>query len=346
MLEQTAVPAAAGAATLAATLAARGVLFRLLARAAAKTASRLDDIAVDALRRPSLFWCAALALEVGIAVSDLPERRVAPAHKAIEVLLVLSVTFAAAGIAGRLFDSYLEEKSLPGPGTGLVQGVLKGTIYAVGLLVALSVLGISIAPIITALGVGGLAVALALQDTLANLFAGIHILLEKPFRVGDFVRLESGQEGQVVDITWRTTRIRTLQNNLVVLPNGKLAQSTLTNYSLPDGRSVVTVPFSVPYDADVPAVERMVLQEAAAAADGGTILRDPAPSVRLAPGFGTSALELTLLLHLPSFADAPAVQDGVRRRILSRFRAEGIEIPYPHQVVHLSDGTPARPAAG
>jgi small-conductance mechanosensitive channel len=338
-IEQMAVPAAAGAATFAATLLLRGVVFRFLSRQAGKTASRLDDIAVASLKRPSVFWCAALALSVAIAVSELPERRVVPAQKAIEVLLILSVTFAAAGMAGRLFENYLVEKELPGPGTGLVQGVLRGTIFVVGILVALSVLGISIAPIITALGVGGLAVALALQDTLANLFAGIHILVEKPLRVGDFVRLESGQEGQVVDITWRTTRVRTLANNLVVLPNGKLTQSTFTNYSLPESRSALAIPVSVAYGTDVERVERILLETAAEAAGGAEgALAEPAPAVRLIPGFGASSLDLTLSVHVAAFADQYAVQDVLRRRILARFAAEGIEIPYPHRVVRVEGG--------
>ena len=101
-------------------------------------------------------------------------------------------------------------------------------------LIILSVIGISVTPILTALGVGGLAVALALQDTLSNLFAGAPILMEKPIRAGDFIRLETGREGYVVDIAWRTTRIWMLTNNLVVIPNSKIAQSTLTNYHLPE----------------------------------------------------------------------------------------------------------------
>ena len=94
----------------------------------------------------------------------------------------------------------------------------------------LNAVGVSITPIITALGVGGLAMALALQDTLSNLFAGIHILAEHTIRIGDFIRLETGQEGYVEDISWRTTRIRMLPNNMVIVPNSKLAQSVVVNY--------------------------------------------------------------------------------------------------------------------
>src|SRR2546429_328365 len=105
-----------------------------------------------------------------------------------------------------------------------------------GVLVLLSVLGIHITPILTALGVGGLAVALALQDSLANLFAGMHLLADKPIRVGDYVKIADTTEGYVVDIGWRSTRIRMLQNTVVVVPNKKVAESIITNYDLPGPR--------------------------------------------------------------------------------------------------------------
>ncbi|MDO9585026.1 MAG: mechanosensitive ion channel [Syntrophales bacterium] len=102
----------------------------------------------------------------------------------------------------------------------------------------------------TAIGIGGLAIALALQDTLSNLFAGIHILMEKPLRVGDFVKLETGQEGFVEDIGWRTTKVRMLPNNMVIIPNSRLSQSILTNYCLPEKRLSLLIPIGVSYSSD------------------------------------------------------------------------------------------------
>ena len=110
---------------------------------------------------------------------------------------------------------------------GLTRTLTRFAVLATGLLVLLAYLNISITPMLTALGIGGLAVALALQDTLANFFAGLHILVERPIFVGDYIRLESGQEGVVTDIGWRTTRIRTLSANMVVVPNTKITSGTL-----------------------------------------------------------------------------------------------------------------------
>ena len=155
------------------------------------------------LAAPSVFWCVAAGLYLGTAVSALPEKYVTYCNTAIHVILVLSMTIAAANVVGRSFSVQVQKLDIPVSSTALAAAVLKGAVIVIGVLIILGILGISIAPLITALGVGGLAVALALQDTLANFFAGFHILIEKSIRVGDFIKLESGHEGYVDDITWR-----------------------------------------------------------------------------------------------------------------------------------------------
>jgi small-conductance mechanosensitive channel len=218
----------------------------------------------------------------------------------------------------------------------LAYGIIKGIIYLVGFLVLLAHLGISIAPLLTALGVGGLAVALALQDTLANLFAGLHILVEKSIRVGDFIRLETGQEGYVDDITWRTTRVRMLPNNMVVIPNSKMSQSVVTNYYLPEKRMSLLIPISVAYASDPEHIEHVLVEEAKEGAKSiPGLLSDPEPFVRFIPGFGESSLDLTLICQVREFTDQYLAQHELRKRIFKRFKKEGIEIPFPQRTVHL-----------
>lgn len=196
----------------------------------------------------------------------------------------------------------------------------------------MNTLGIAITPILTALGVGGLAVGLALQDSLKNLFAGIHILVEKPLRVGDYIKLESGQEGYVVDIGWRTTRIRMLPNNMIVAPNSKLAESIVTNYYLPETRMSVLIPISVSYGSDPSKVEAVLTDEAARAVGKVPgLLADPAPFVRFIPGFGESSLGFTLIVQVNEFVDQYLVQHELRKRILARFQKEGI-FPSPQRM--------------
>jgi small-conductance mechanosensitive channel len=218
-----------------------------------------------------------------------------------------------------------------------MQGVIKGTIIIIGLLIILNLLGISITPLLTALGVGGLAVALALQDTLANLFAGIHILLERSIRIGDFVKLESGQEGYIDDITWRTTRVRMLPNNMVIIPNSKLAKSIVTNYYLPEKRLSLLIPVSVSYSSDPATIERVLIDEAKrSVGEVPGLLGDPEPLVRFIPGFGDSSLDFTLIFQVQEFVDQYLAQHELRKRIFARFRAEGIEIPFPQRTIHVS----------
>jgi small-conductance mechanosensitive channel len=324
--------------TAVALIIIRSIAFKLLHRWAKKTETKLDDIIVKSFRTPSIFWCLVIGLYVGIEVSDLPKRYVYYFSKTIHVVVILSITIATANLVGTIFRNYIQKSDLPIPTTGLAYGLLKGIILIIGLLIILSTLGISITPLITALGVGGLAVALALQDTLSNLFAGIHILMEKSIRVGDFVRLETGQEGYVEDITWRTTRVKMLPNNIVVIPNSKLAQSVVTNYYLPEKRMSLLIPIGVSYSSDPEKVEKVLVEETKkAVGEIPGLLGDPEPFVRFIPGFGESSLDFTLICQVKEFVDQYLAQHELKKRIFKRFKEEGIEIPFPHRTIYLRE---------
>lgn len=316
----------------------RNMSFRILRTWAQKTATEADDIIIKSFNIPSIYWIIALGLYIGVALSELPEKYVFYLSKTIHVIVILSITAATANLSGKIFTGYVQRSNLPIPTTGLAYGILKGIILILGGLIALSVIGISIAPFLTALGVGGLAVALALQDTLSNLFAGIHILVEKSIRVGDFVRLETGQEGYVEDITWRTTRIRMLPNNMVIIPNNKLAQSIVTNYYLPEKRMSLLIPVGVSYSSDPEKIEKILVEEAKRGVGQiPGLLGDPEPFVRFIPGFGESSLDFTLICQVKEFVDQYLAQHELRKRIFKRFREEGIEIPFPHRTVYLRE---------
>src|SRR5713226_1568746 len=329
-------PGAAFAATLLAALAARAALERALRRRM-RTPDALAAF-LNAVHAPALLWSVVLAVYVAIEASELPRRVTAQLELVFQVALILSVTFTLASIVTAFIGLASERRALGGPVTGLAQTAARVTILVVGVLVLLSVLGIHITPILTALGVGGLAVALALQDSLANLFAGIHLLADKPIRVGDYVKIADTTEGYVVDIGWRSTRVRMLQNTVVVVPNKKVAESIITNYDLPEPRLSLPIRVSVGYESDPDHVERALVDEAAKGAGQiPGLLAHPAPFVRLIPGFGESSLDFTLNVEVASFVDQYVVQHELRKRILRRLRAEGIEIPYPVRTVELRD---------
>lgn len=332
------VPAATALGSMLILMITRSVTFRVLHAWAKKTATQLDDIVIDSTKRPSILLIIAIGMHIGLSFSGIPEKHLGYIGKILHVIIILSVTFASATLVGKLFRNYVQRSNIPIPTTGLAYGILKGTIFIIGFLIVLTDLGISIAPLITALGVGGLAVALALQDTLANLFAGVHILMEKSVRIDDFIKLETGQEGYVDDITWRSTRVRMLPNNMVVIPNSKLAQSVVTNYSLPDRRMAVQIPVGVSYASDPDKVGRVLVEEAKkAVGEVPGLLADPAPMARLIPGFGESSLDFTLVCHVQEFTDQYAVQHELRKRIFKRFKEESIEMPFPTRTVYVRE---------
>lgn len=316
----------------------RSLLFKALHQWARRTQSELDDLIIDASKVASLFWCFAGGLYAGLELAPLPLRIARFSGHLLDALMILSVTLVVANVFARLITRYAERVRLEIPVTGLSQALVKGTVLLLGFFIVLNSLGISITPLLTALGVGGLAVALALQDSLSNLFAGLHILIEKPIRVGDYIKLDSGQEGYVVDIGWRTTRIRMLPNNMIIIPNSKLAQSIVTNYYLPEKRMALLIPIGVSYGSDPEHVERVLVEEATrAAGEVKGLLADPPPFVRFIPGFGDSSLDFTLICQVEEFVDQYLVQHELRKRIFQRFKEEGIEIPFPQRVVHLRE---------
>jgi len=284
---------------------------------------------LQAIRVPSMLWCVVLGLFVALQIANLPPRLAAQIQVVLESAIILSVTITVASVLGSLVAAASERHALAVGVTGLFRTSVQLVVFVVGGLVMLGSLGISITPILTALGVGGLAVALALQDTLSNLFAGIHLLADRPIRVGDYVRLAAHDvEGHVLDVGWRSTRIRMPQNSVVVVPNTRVAESVITNFDLDSTRVGVTIRVGVSYEADPDHVERVLVEEATAAiGQVPRLLGDPPPVARLIPGFGDYSLDFTLACQAHSFVDQFAVQHELRKRILKRLRAEGIAMP-------------------
>jgi small-conductance mechanosensitive channel len=206
-------------------------------------------------------------------------------------------------------------------------------VVLLGALVALSNLGVSVTPVLTALGVGSLAVALALQPTLTNLFAGFQITLARQVRIGDYVELEGGQAGFVQDISWRSTLIRELADNLVVVPNARLAEIIVRNFTLPDAEMSVVVPCAVAYGSNLDHVERVVIEaarEVQRSVPGA--VRGFEPLVRYHT-FGESSIGLSIVIRVDDIAARSVAQSEVLKRLHTRFAAEGIEIPLPQRVV-------------
>ena len=299
----------------------------------------MDVVLTRSIGGPIMIWSLMLGIYFATETLDLPERSTRLIEHTLLILTILSLTLMASRLAGNLIRHYGSRVPGATPVTTLTQNLAQLFIVLVGVLILLRHFGVSITPILTAFGVGGLAVALALQDTLSNLFAGFYVSVAGQVRLGDYIKLNTGEEGYVTDISWRSTTIRALANNMIIIPNAKLAQAVVTNYCLPERRMSLTIPISVSYDSDPDHIERVLLEEVEGAA--GTIaglLAEPAPLVRFIPGFGDSALNFSLICQVAEFVDQFLVQHELRKRIWKRFRAERIEMPYPTRTVYLREG--------
>jgi small-conductance mechanosensitive channel len=284
-----------------------------------------------------MVFIAILAVHFAIQASNLPERVTTFGAKVLAALWIVFFTAMCMRLARDLARHY--GAKIPGAQrvTSLSQNLAQGLVLIVGALGVLKeIFGVGIAPLLTALGVGGLAVALALQDTLSNLFAGFYVAVAGQVRLGDYIKLNTGEEGYVADITWRSTIIKSLAGNLIIVPNTKLAQAIVTNYHLPEKRMSASLQVSVSYDSDPDAVLRALLEVAMQGVrEIPGLLAEPAPSAAFDPGFGDSGLGFTVAFWVEEFAGQFAVRNELRKRILRRFRAEGIKIPYPTRTVRL-----------
>jgi len=315
-------PLATFAVALAAVLLLRKLVVLWLKRRARKREA-LAAVVLDTIRFPSLLWCLAGAMAISLRYGDLTRRQIQWADKAIVVFLIVSLSLVGASVAVRMITAYGERQQMPFAAAGLSRTLARILVLAIGAMTLLAALGLSITPMLTALGVTGLAVALALQDTLANFFAGIHILVERPISVGDLIRLESGEEGTVTDIGWRTTRVRTPANNMVVAPNTKITSGILVNYSVPEPRTAAEVAIPVAHEADPEQVRRIAL-EAAGQVEG--VLADPAPAFFCDPGLLPTHLQFKLVVHVAERRQQFRVQSEIRLLLLERFHREGVPL--------------------
>ncbi|MGI5199915.1 mechanosensitive ion channel family protein [Streptomyces sp. CA-288835] len=323
---------------------AAGVLLRMLLRWLGKHADRTswrgDDVIVDSLR--ALVPIAALAGGVAAAAAALPLTRQVNhnVNQVLTVLLILASTITAARIITGLVRAVTQSRQGVAGSATIFVNITRVVVLAIGILVVLQTLGISIAPLLTALGVGGLAVALALQDTLANLFAGIHILASKTIQPGDYIQLTSGEEGYVVDINWRNTVVRDLSNNLVIIPNAQLSSTNMTNYSRPEQEMTLTVQVGVGYDSDLEHVERVtaeVVTEVMTEVEGAVPEHEPAIRFHT---FGDSRISFTVILGVGEFSDQYRIKHEFIKRLHTRYRVEGIRIPSPARTIALQNGGP------
>lgn len=273
------------------------------------------------------------------------------ARRVWSVVVIFEVSYLASHVTQTLLAWYirsiavrmdvgLENKLLPP-----VRRVLPMVIYAVGLMVALDSLEVAISPLLAGFGIGGLAVALAVQPTLSNFFAGTYLVTEGELREGDFIELEGGPSGYIADVGWRSTKIRSRFNNLVIVPNSKMVDSILTNYYSPTPAMNVIVTCGVSYDSDLAQVERIVLEVTRESLeDSPHAVKDVEPFFGFSD-FGDSNIDFFVFIQAHDRTGSFTLKSEVIKRIHARFGEEGIEINYPVRRLVYPSGNGASPIA-
>lgn len=316
---------------------ARWQFLTRLARYAERTPWAADTAVIASMRWPLPVWCLLGGLYAAMRIVSIPPLLARSAQKILLAVLVLSISFWVAGLLGRLLE--LRGARVDGvraaSSSGVVRTLVKVAVLAAGTLVLLGLLGISVAPLLTTMGLGGLAVAFGLRETLANLFSGMNFTLAGNINLGDFVKLGSGEEGYIEDIQWRVTRIRTLFDTVVVIPNRRLAESVVTNYHQPAPDVAILIPVGVHSASDLEKVERVTCQVGRRIMEtipGAVPGFDPLVRYR---AFGDSTIDFDVILRLRSYPDILLVRHEFIKALVRAFASEGIVIPFPVRAINL-----------
>jgi len=320
-------------------------IFRTTKMLTKKTKTTIDDHLMANLRRPikwiSVILAAYLALQIFYPGFSLLEYNT---DQIFVILFLIVGTYTVNAIFHALMDWYAEEVA---PKTDskfddeifpLFKKVGSAMIYVVGLTVILGQFGVEIGALIAVLGVGSLAVALALQDTLGNFFAGVHLLADRPVRPGDYIKVDGTDiVGTIEEIGWRSTRIRTWDNNIVYVPNSKMSSSILVNYFNPNEEMGYAMSFGVSYDDEPEVVIKALWEALKRTAKKTNKIVEPESSTVRADEFGDSAVNYKVIVKIPIYGDRFGVKGEMVKQIFYVFKERGISIPFPTRTLYMHE---------
>ena len=307
----------------------KSVIHQRLKKLAKRSKSEVDDLIISTIEPQVIFWFFLFGLTVGLKDLPITDQYLIYISKLLNILLIGSITHAVSKLVVGLFELWSKQQGGGFPSTTIFTNIVRITIYTIGLLIILDTINVSIAPMLTALGVGGLAVSLALKDTLTDVFAGLHILLSKKVEPGDFVSLDSGEMGYIQNITWRNTKMLERSNNVIHIPNTKLSSAIIKNYDSGDPSFSVKIPVGVAYDSDLEQVSRVVMEVANELhSKMDETNKDSEPSFKF-KAFGESSIDLSVYFRGNKYGDQNPIIHEFIKNIHKRFKQEKIEIPFP-----------------
>ena len=311
--------------------------------------SEIMEIFFRALRGVPIYLSVVIGLYWSVTTSNLPPGL----ERIFSYILFAMIVFSITRVCERTLSGFIRLKfsgSSDMTQSTLLDTIFRVAIYASGALIALDYFNISIAPIMAAMGVGGMAVAFGVRETLENIFSGLQLIVSKQLRVNDYIRLSTGDEGRVIDINWRyITVMPPNEGSVVVIPNKVIANAVTANYSQPRDDIVLVVPIGVSYDSDLEHVEKVTVEVARELQikidgyvpkyDSEGVDRNPlAPVVRF-QAFNDSSIDFNAVLHVQTFTNQYLLKHEFIKAITKRYREEGINIPFPIRTLDLPDDT-------
>ena len=321
------------------------ILIKLLRRAAAATPYKFTTVLLAALPLPLILLSLALivfaAQELLIYTELLTTKLSQYSAITLKIILILTLIILGDRLSQGLIYQYSQASEILRSGSSVVKGIAKAFIYAVGIMILMGTLGISITPLLASVGITSLAVALALQPTLENFFSGVQMVADKPIRLGDFIELDSGEQGFVEKIGWRSTWIRMLPNNTIIMPNSVLSQSKIINYFYPEKELSVPVDVGVHYDSDLEHVERVTLEVAREILVSHEWGVDDYNTFVVYTAFGDSSINFTVMLRAKEYFNRFWVKSAFIKALHQRYKQEGIVIPYPIRAINTSQENPS-----
>lgn len=313
------------------------VLFAWLRRFASKTVWEGDDVILKTIQGYIALFFMYGSVYYMLFRIPLTQEWFDRASTTVAVLAIVTATVMFSKLLVGLVRVYTHADDSKVPSASILNNIVRLAVYIVGLLIVLQTLGIAITPILTALGVGGLAVALALQDTLSNLFSGIHVLASRDVKPGDFIEIDSGEQGTVADISWRNTTMKNVNNQLIIVPNSKLSSAIVTNYNMSKRDVVVQLSVDVGYDSSLEKVEQVTMEIANALLKKFKAKKSSGnaePTVRFTD-FAESGITMLLTVRMKSGVNRFEFKHELIKQIHTRFTKEKIDLPYPTRTVYM-----------
>ena len=312
-----------------------------LSRRAEQRGLTFNAILLSALGTPLILFFFGLGLSVFIdIIPSIPEKWEKYFNASHFILFVAAGFLFLDRLMMRVIRQYSKTVDVIASSAGVMKTLYRSAVLTFAVLIVLDHLKITITPFLASLGIGGLVVALALQETLSNFFSGIYLFLDKPIRIGDYVKLESGEEGYVRHMGWHSTRIQMLSNSMVIVSNAKLASSRITNFYLPDQEVAVLVNVAVAYQSDLEKVEKAtveVAQDVLHETEGG--MGEFKPFIRY-NNFGDSGINFTVILRAKEFTHQYLIIHEFIKRLHRRYGNEGIEISLPVRNIYIRNAAP------